>query len=76
MLSCRMEELDERGPAAVDSLTWVRTVDGWERTDCWHIAPSAPPLVHPIVVATGQGLLSVFALVAFQRNGTRAGQDR
>ena len=42
---------------------WVRTVDGWERTELWHARDLHVPRLHPLVVAAGQGLVSVTALV-------------
>lgn len=46
---------------------WVRTVDGWERTEAWFVPGIRPIKLHPLVVAAGQGMLSVLALAAFQR---------
>ncbi len=46
---------------------WVRTVDGWERADTWHVSKARPPQLHPLVVAAGQGLVSVMGLVACGR---------
>jgi hypothetical protein len=43
---------------------WVRTVDGWERPERWTISRVEPPAVHPVVIAAGQMLVSMFALVA------------
>jgi hypothetical protein len=43
---------------------WVRTVDGWERPERWTISRVDPPAVHPVVIAAGQVLVSMFALVA------------
>jgi hypothetical protein len=70
LLLCRGEGFDPTAdgaerPARVE---WVRTVDGWERPDSWHLAPVNVPALHPLVVAAGQGLLSVFGLVLFQRD--------
>jgi hypothetical protein len=48
-------------------LQWVRTVDGWERPESWHLDEIRRPALHPVVVAAGQGLLSVLGLVVFQR---------
>ena len=73
-LSCRVEGLAARGPERPQLSPWVRTADGWERTDSWHEERLSPPAVHPLVVAAGQGLLSVLALVAWQRDGGRAGR--
>jgi hypothetical protein len=63
-LSCRVEGLAARRPERPATSQWVRTADGWERTDRWHIQPAARATLHPIVVAAGQGLVSVLALVA------------
>jgi hypothetical protein len=46
---------------------WVRTTAGWERTDSWRLAPRKQPQLHPLVVATCQGLVSILALAAFRR---------
>jgi hypothetical protein len=46
---------------------WVRTVDGWERPDSWYLEAVRPPKLHPLVVAAGQGLVSLLGLVAFGR---------
>jgi hypothetical protein len=46
---------------------WVRTVDGWERPDSWYLEVVRGPTLHPLVVAAGQGLVSMLGLVLFQR---------
>lgn len=83
MLSCQME-----GPAQTEAhkptsrraatssapnIAWVRTVDGWERADSWNVGEVVPPRLHPLVVAAGQGLLSLLGLVACQRDGDASG---
>ena len=69
LLLCQGESagkpLDAKPQAAV---RWVRTVDGWERPECWNLVPPGLPALHPLVVAAGQGLLTVFGLVLFQRD--------
>jgi hypothetical protein len=47
---------------------WVRTVDGWERPDSWTLVTAPGPTLHPLVIAAGQGLVSVFGLLLFQRD--------
>jgi hypothetical protein len=47
---------------------WVRTVDGWERTETWNASEVHEPRLHPLVVAAGQGLISVMVLVACRRD--------
>jgi hypothetical protein len=42
---------------------WVRTKDGWERTDMWQAAPQNDPRLHPLVLAAGQGLVSALGLL-------------
>jgi hypothetical protein len=73
MLSCRVESSGEsesaKPQAAAAGVRWVRTVDGWERPDVWHLEAAGRPGLHPLVVAAGQGLLSVLGLVVFQREG-------
>jgi hypothetical protein len=69
MLFSQVEVLS--APSASDSVStpWVRTVDGWERHGSWSVSSVGPPAVHPLVVAAGQVLGSILALVAFQRDG-------
>ena len=44
---------------------WVRTRDGWEPRISWAPPPRLyEPAIHPIVVATGQILTALIALVA------------
>jgi hypothetical protein len=65
LLSCRIEgRRADTSPPAAASVDWVRTIDGWERANDWHPSFVGPPAVHPLLVATGQVLLSAFALVA------------
>jgi hypothetical protein len=63
---CEMEGPAPTRVSVENSLTWVRTVDGWEPADRWQVDAAPPPRLHPLVVACGQGLVSLFALVAFQ----------
>lgn len=74
MLLCRAEGLAARGPREPVAGQWVRTVDGWERTDTWSVAAVPPGRLHPLVVAAGQGLASLLALAACQREGGSAGR--
>jgi hypothetical protein len=58
----------DRGSAArlaPVEVSWVRTVDGWQHADQWRPTVVPPPRLHPVVVACGQALFSVLALVAF-----------
>jgi hypothetical protein len=50
---------------------WVRTVDGWERPHSWNHSLAPPPAVHPLVVAAGQALVSLFALAVATSGGDR-----
>ena len=81
LLSCRVE-----GPAGgiaakmqvgAQALTdgWVRTVNGWERVGNWYVGEVRPPRLHPLVVASGQGLVSLLGLAACQR-GAKPQADR
>jgi hypothetical protein len=48
-------------------LKWVRTASGWERPSDWSTPGGLyEPALHPLVLASGQLLVSVLALVAFQ----------
>jgi hypothetical protein len=71
MLSCHVEGLAAREAEPATASRWVRTADGWERPDRWVTTPVWTPGVHPLVVAAGQGLASVMALVAFRRDARR-----
>ncbi len=71
MLSCRVEGLTARESDQAAASRWVRTAQGWERPDRWVTTPAWDPRVHPLVVAAGQGLASVMALVAFRRDARR-----
>ena len=45
-------------------IVWVRTVDGWEKPGDW--LPRAPvydPPLHPVILALGQMLISLLALL-------------
>ena len=75
LLLCQWEGRAARTPADAQVVRWVRTVDGWERADAWQPSIVAPPDLHPFVVAAGQGLLSVFALVAFPTGGRSRTRD-
>jgi hypothetical protein len=65
MLLCQWEGTAALPPTSVREQRWVRTVDGWERTDSWQTSAVPRRNLQPLVVAAGQGLFSVFALVAF-----------
>jgi len=69
MLSCQMEIARDLQTANQPKVVvWVRTVDGWERPDSWNLEPVRRPALHPVVVAAGQGLLSILGLVLFDRD--------
>ena len=77
MLSCRVDNGVEGHPskallgqelgASRKVARWVRTADGWERPDSWHVEAAQTSRLHPLVVAAGQGLAALLALAAFQR---------
>jgi hypothetical protein len=64
---CQVEGLNAR--SVPPHAAWVRTTDGWERYGSWQIDSVSPPPIHPLVVAAGQGLVSLFVLVAFHPGG-------
>lgn len=70
LLLCREEGVDLVSSVAMPqaAVSWVRTVDGWERPDRWCLATAGRPALHPVVVAAGQVLLSAFGLVLFHRD--------
>ncbi len=67
-LSCRVEGTARNNSDTTAAWQWVRTVDGWERPEMWYDAPQYVPRLNPLVVALGQGLVSVLGLVACQRD--------
>ena len=67
-LSCQIDN-PVGGAPVVSQQQWVRTVDGWERADLWGAPTPFVPQLHPMVVAAGQGLVSLFALVACPGTG-------
>ena len=68
-LSCQVQHSIGDGPVVTSAGQWVRTVDGWERTELWNAPELHSPRLHPLVVAAGQGLISVMALVVCARDG-------
>lgn len=68
MLLCQWQS---SSAPVVREARWVRTVDGWERADSWRTAVAEEPRLHPLVVAAGQGLVSVLALAAFSKGAGR-----
>jgi hypothetical protein len=67
LLSCRIEGRSADVTRPMHHPDWVRTVDGWEQPRNWTTSFARPPAVHPLVVAAGQTLLSLFALVTAAR---------
>lgn len=67
-LSCRVAGTAAGEPVVPRAVQWVRTADGWERTDHWHDTTIAEPRLHPAVVAAGQSLVSILGLIAFRRD--------
>jgi hypothetical protein len=53
-------------------LEWVRTQDGWERSLVLQPGTQEPGLVHPLVVAGLQLLVSMLVLLAFPLTGSQA----
>lgn len=65
LLSCQLDEWSVVEPARAREASWVRTVDGWQHAGEWRPTIVPPPRLDPLVVASGQALFSVLALVAF-----------
>lgn len=70
--SCRWDKLAADATAVSSDVRWVRTADGWERSDVGRSTVVSPPRLHPLVVALGQGMFSVLALAAFGGVAARA----
>jgi hypothetical protein len=71
LVSCQLDGRLVAARRTTPDAAWVRTIDGWERTGNWTPVDSRRPPLHPLVVASGQLLLSVFALAAFAGNSAR-----
>jgi hypothetical protein len=67
-LSCQIDR-PVGGAPLVQAKRWVRTIEGWERSDLWGAPDPFVPQLHPLVVAAGQGFVSLFALVACPGTG-------
>jgi hypothetical protein len=76
LLSCRIEGRSAEKANLTHHSNWVRTVDGWERPKNWSPSLAEPPALHPLVVAAGQTLFSLFALVAAAKWPDRGGSGR
>jgi hypothetical protein len=76
LVSCRIEGRSTDLVIVANASDWVRTVDGWERPHNWSPSLAEPPVMHPLVVAAGQLLVSLFALAAAtsQANRTSHGE--
>jgi hypothetical protein len=72
MLSCEWDGTGTHSVASAEEGRWVRTADGWERSDSWELTEPQRLSVHPIIWATGQGLMSIFALVAWPNEMRRS----
>ena len=68
-LSCQVQNSAGEGPVISSDRQWVRTVNGWERMETWNAPDLYVPRLHPLVVAAGQGLVSVMGLVACAGQG-------
>jgi hypothetical protein len=66
MLSCQVEGTIDVVRSATEP-RWVRTVDGWEHAGSWNLEAPRGPSLHPLVVAAGQGMLSVLGLLWFDQ---------
>ena len=73
LLLCATFEIACAWPAAATprpatTIDWVRTVDGWERSSAWRLAPPPPGArLHPLLVAALELLAALFVLVAYAR---------
>lgn len=67
LVSCRIEGHAPDTHPLMPAIDWVRTTDGWERPSNWSPSLAAPPAVHPLVIGTGQLLISMLALAAATR---------
>jgi hypothetical protein len=67
LVSCRIERRSADAHSQQTANDWVRTADGWERAHNWKPSLAAPPAIHPLVIASGQLLVSMLALTAAKR---------
>jgi hypothetical protein len=66
VFSCQIDGANTAQANVPPTPTWIRTADGWEKAGSWCLSVVQPPTLHPLVAAAGQGLVSIFALVAFR----------
>ena len=71
LVSCRFESQSADFDKDRSQTDWVRTVDGWQKTNNWIPSLAAPPAVHPLTIAAAQVLVSLFALTAAANPGDR-----
>ena len=64
-LGCHVESPAGSSPIEVEREQWVRTVDGWESKRAWNRDASRGTALHPAILALGQTLVSIMALVVF-----------
>jgi hypothetical protein len=64
-LAARMETETPEVPTRVEHTDWVRTTRGWEKLDTSRSEPTTRKMLHPAIVAGGQLLASLLALVAW-----------
>jgi hypothetical protein len=70
LLACQVADEPRAARPAAES--WVRTAQGWEKPSAWE-APAGPSRLHPLVVASGQLLVSMLGLAAARRDFKTAG---
>ena len=73
LFACQVEGFSAHSSMAEISTPWVRTVDGWERHGSWKVSAVGPPAVNPLVVASGQVLVSILGLAFFERDSRADG---
>jgi hypothetical protein len=71
LVSCRFENPSAEFDNRRSQSDWVRTVDGWQKSNNWIPSLAAPPAVHPLTIAAAQVLVSLFALAASTDPGDR-----
>jgi hypothetical protein len=68
MLLSQVEGTANSSPvSSASARQWVRTANGWEKSTAWSGVTTPAPRLHPLVVAAGQGLVSVLGLAVFRR---------
>jgi len=66
-IAANVDPIMSLSSAETRQIEWVRTTRGWESLDTWQISSPSRITLHPGIVAAGQLLGSLLALLALTR---------